>query len=153
ETTEGAYDEAIRHSITKMSWLHFTSTEDYRRRGIQLGENPERVFHVGALGIENIVDMELFDKNQLEESLEFIIDLPLYLVTYHPVTLEDDTSRAQFNEILSVLENQNASIIFTKANSDNGGRIINNMIDEFVFKHPKNSKAFATMGQQRYLSA
>src|SRR5699024_9780456 len=101
ETTEGAYDEAFRHSISKMSWLHFTSTEEYRQRVIQLGESPDRVFNVGAIGIENIKEMPLMKKDELEDSLDFKLNEPLSLVTYHPVTLEQQSSEQQFKELLS----------------------------------------------------
>lgn len=153
ETTEGAYDEAFRHGITKMSWLHFTSTEEYRRRVIQLGENPDRVFNVGAIGIENIKEMPLLSKEELEASLGFQLTKPLSLVTFHPVTLEDQSSEHQFKELLDALEEIEGTIIFTKANSDSDGRIINKMIDEFVSTYPERSIAYTSMGQLRYLSA
>ena len=153
ETTEGAYDEAFRHSISKMSWLHFTSTEGYRQRVIQLGESPERVFNVGAIGIENIKEMPLMTKEELENSLNFTLNEPLSLVTFHPVTLEDQSSEQQFNELLAALEEVEGTIIFTKANSDSDGRIINQLIDEFVRTHSERSIAYTSMGQLRYLSA
>lgn len=153
ETTEGAYDEAFRHSISKMSWLHFTSTEEYRQRVIQLGESPERVFNVGAIGIENIKEMPLMTKDELEDSLNFKLNEPLSLVTYHPVTLEEQSSEQQFKELLNALEEVEGTIIFTKANSDSDGRIINQLIDEFVNTHSERSIAYTSMGQLRYLSA
>lgn len=154
ETTEGAVDEAFRHSITKLSWLHFTSTEDYRKRVIQLGENPERVFNVGAIGIENIVKSPLMTNRELEESLNVELTHPLLLVTFHPVTLENKTSSTQFQELLNVLDQYTeGTIIFTKANSDTDGRVINHMIDDYVKNHENNCLAYTSMGQQRYLSA
>lgn len=153
ETTEGAYDEAFRHGITKMSWLHFTSTEEYRKRVIQLGEAPNRVFNVGAIGIENIKEMSLMSREELETSLNFKLNEPLSLVTFHPVTLEDKSSEDQFKELLGALEKLEGTIVFTKANSDSDGRIINKLIDEFVHLHPNNSIAYTSMGQLRYLSA
>lgn len=154
ETTEGAFDEAFRHSITKMSWLHFTSTEDYRRRVIQLGEDPARVFNVGAIGVENIREMDLMDRGQLERSLGVELKSPLLLVTFHPVTLEQNTSLGQFKALLEALESYtDGTIIFTKANSDTDGRIINKMIDQYVSDHKENVMAFTSMGQLRYLSA
>lgn len=154
ETTEGAFDEAFRHSITKMSWLHFTSTEDYRRRVIQLGESPERVFNVGAIGVENIREMNLMDRGQLERSLGVELKSPFLLVTFHPVTLEQNTSLGQFQALLEALEGYTSgTIIFTKANSDTDGRIINKMIDQYVTDHQENVLAFTSMGQLRYLSA
>lgn len=154
ETTEGAFDESFRHSITKMSWLHFTSTEEHRRRVIQLGEAPERVFNVGAIGIENIRKMRLMNKDELEDSLEMKFKKRLLLVTFHPVTLENATSEIQFKNLLAALETlENTTIIFTKANSDTDGRIINKMIDNYTNKHNENVLAFTSMGQLRYLSA
>lgn len=154
ETTEGAFDEAFRHSITKMSWLHFTSTEDYRKRVIQLGEDPDRVHNVGAIGVENIKEMNLMTKHELEQSLRMQIRDPFLLVTFHPVTLENNTSFIQFESLLEALDDyEDGTIIFTKANSDTDGRVINKMIDEYVSKHPDNCLAFTSMGQLRYLSA
>ncbi len=154
ETTEGAFDEAFRHAITKMSWLHFTSAEEYRNRVIQLGETPDRVFNVGAIGIENIRKMPLMNKSELEASLDTELKERLLLVTFHPVTLEDATSEVQFKNLLNALETiENATIIFTKANSDTDGRIINEMIDDYTNKHLDNTLSFVSMGQLRYLSA
>lgn len=153
ETTEGAIDEAVRHSITKMSYLHFTSTEQYRKRVIQLGEHPDRVFDVGAVGIENIKNMKLLSKEELQESIQFTLDKPYVVVTFHPVTLEKENAGEQFQEILSAFDRyQDFIFIFTKANADANGRIINKMIDEYVLKHG-NAVAFDSLGQLRYLSA
>ncbi|MCA9766660.1 MAG: UDP-N-acetylglucosamine 2-epimerase (hydrolyzing) [Carnobacterium sp.] len=153
ETTEGAFDEAFRHAITKMSVLHFTSAELYRKRVIQLGEQPERVFNVGAIGIENIINMPLMTKEELEESLGIQFDKQLLLVTFHPVTLENNTSETQFKELLTALDNvQDATIIFTKANSDTDGRVINQLIDDYTQLNPDKTLAFTSMGQLRYLS-
>ncbi len=154
ETTEGAFDEAFRHSITKMSYLHFTSTEEYRRRVIQLGESPDRVFNVGAIGIESIKELKLLDKQELEDSINFRFDKKTALVTFHPVTLENSTSKNQFQELLNALDKfSNLKLIFTKANSDTDGRIINSMIDEYVKSNEYKATAFTSMGQLRYLSA
>lgn len=154
ETTEGAIDEAIRHAITKMSYLHFAAAEVYRNRIIQLGESPERVFNVGALGVENIKTVKLLDKNILENSINFKINENTVMVTYHPVTLEKESSAQQFGNLLYVLENRPEwNIIFTKANSDTDGRIINQMIDRFVAEHKNRSIAYMSLGQIRYLSA
>ena len=153
ETTEGAVDEAARHSITKMSALHFTSTETYRKRVIQLGENPENVFCVGAVGIENIKKMQLLDKNALEESISFKLDKPYAVVTFHPVTLENDSAGAQFAELLKALDrHKEMKYIFTKANADANGRIINKMIDDYAASND-NVAAFESLGSLRYLSA
>lgn len=154
ETTEGAFDEAIRHSITKMSHLHFTATNEYRKRVIQLGESPDRVFNVGGLGIENIKRLNLMSKNEFEKSINFELNTKNLLVTFHPVTLEDSTTEQQFKQLLSALDVlENTNLIFTKANSDTDGRIINNLIDEYVNHNPDKSVAFASLGQLRFLSA
>lgn len=154
ETTEGAFDEAIRHSITKMSHIHFPCTEIYRKRVIQLGEDPERVFNFGATGIDNILKMELLNKEEFEDSIDFHLNTNNILITFHPVTLENTTAAAQFKEILKVVDElQDTNIIFTKANSDTDGRIINKMIDEYVLNNAHKAKAFTSLGQLRYLSA
>ncbi len=154
EATEGAIDEAIRHSVSKMSQIHFTATEEYSKRVIQLGEEPNRVFNVGGMGIENIKRLKLLTKNQLEKSINFKFNLKNVLVTFHPVTLERRTSKIQFQEILeSIDELQNTNIIFTKTNSDMDGRIINLMIDEYTSKNFNKSKCITSLGQLHYLSA
>lgn len=154
ELTEGAIDEGIRHSITKMSYLHFTSTEQYRSRVIQLGENPERVFYVGALGVENIKKINLMTKEELEKSIHFEIDENTVVVTYHPVTLENNTVEEQFLNLLKVLDrNPKIRMIFTKANADTNGRIVNELIDKYVAQNSERACAFMSLGQKRYLSA
>lgn len=153
ETTEGAFDEAFRHSITKMSFLHFTSTEDYRQRVIQLGEHPERVFNVGAIGIENVKKMKLMEKEEIEKNIKFKFGKKTALVTFHPVTLEQGTSEKQFKNILDALHHiTDLKVVFTKANSDTDGRIINKMIDEYVKNNEEKAISFTSMGQLRYLS-
>ena len=154
EVTEGAIDEGIRHSITKMSYLHFTSTEQYRNRVIQLGENPERVFYVGALGVENIKKINLMTKEELERSIHFEIDENTVVVTYHPVTLENNTVEEQFLNLLKVLDrNPKIRMIFTKANADTNGRIVNELIDKYAAQNSERVCAFMSLGQKRYLSA
>ena len=154
ELTEGAIDEGIRHSITKMSYLHFTSTEQYRNRVIQLGENPERVFYVGALGVENIKKINLMTKEELEKSIHFEIDENTVIVTYHPVTLENNTVEEQFLNLLEVLDrNPKIRMIFTKANADTNGRIVNELIDKYAAQNSERACAFVSLGQKRYLSA
>lgn len=157
ELTQGAIDDAIRHSITKMSHLHFTATEEYRNRVIQMGEHPRNVYHVGSLGVESIKSLSLMGKEDLENSLHFVFETPTVMVTYHPVTLENMTSAAtkkQFGNILEVLDrHKELKIIFTKANSDPCGRIINQMIDDFVAVNNERSVAFTSLGQLRYLSS
>lgn len=153
ELTEGLIDEAIRHSITKMSFLHFTATEEYRNRVIQLGEQPERVFNTGALGVENIKTLSLLKRDELENAVGFQLKSNMVLVTYHPVTLDNLSAKQQFNNILVVLdEYKDYFIVFTKANADTDGRIINQMIDEYVSKNGERSVAFTSLGQLRYLS-
>lgn len=154
ETTKGAFDESIRHSITKMSHLHFTAADEYRNRVIQLGEHPDRVYNVGGMGIENIKRLKLLSKDEFETSIDFKLDKKNLLVTFHPVTLENSTAKEQFQELLDVLNTlKNTTIIFTKANSDTDGRIINTMIDEYVSKNSHKAVAFTSLGQIRYLSA
>lgn len=153
ETTEGAVDEAIRHSITKMSYLHCTSIEEYRKRVIQLGEQPERVFKVGSLGVENITKMPLLDKSDLEKSLEFKLNRPYAVITFHPVTLESNKAGEQFAQLLRAIQTHNEmKFIFTKANADANGRIINEMIEQYV-RQNNNAVAFESLGVLRYLSA
>ena len=152
DTTEGAIDEAVRHSITKMSHLHFTSCENYRKRVIQLGEDPTRVFNVGALAIENIKTVPLMSKSELEDSLGFEFAEKNLLVTFHPVTLEGD-SKTQFAELLEALDEQkNTNIIITCPNSDEGNDDIFELIKEFESTH-SNVKAFKSLGLKRYLSS
>ena len=154
EKTEGAIDEAVRHAITKMSQLHFSATEEYRRRIIQLGEQPDRVYNVGALGVENVKKVSLLSKDELEHQIGFHFSNPTIIVTYHPVTLEWLTAREQFTDILSVIDNhKEISVIFTKANADTDGRIINQMIDEYVRENSDRCAGYTSLGQRRYLSA
>ncbi|WP_066356030.1 UDP-N-acetylglucosamine 2-epimerase [Aliarcobacter skirrowii] len=154
ETTEGAFDESIRHSITKMSHLHFTATDEYKNRVIQLGEDPSRVFNVGGMGIENIKRLELLNKKDFEKSIEFKLNIKNILVTFHPVTLENSTAKEQFQQLLDAIDElEDTNIIFTKANSDTDGRVINQMIDEYVTKNSNKSIVFTSLGQLRYLSA
>ena len=152
ESTEGAFDEAIRHSITKMSHLHFVATEEYRKRVIQLGEHPERVFLVGGLGLDNIKQLTLLDRPALETALGFKLGPKNLLVTFHPVTLENGTSARQMTELLAALEAlENTHLIFTMSNADTDGRVLIDMVKQFVSCHP-NAKSYASLGQLNYLS-
>lgn len=154
EATEGLIDEPIRHSITKMSHIHFTATEEYKRRVIQLGETPESVYNVGALGIENINKLPLLSREGFEDSINFKLGKINLLVTFHPVTFEQNTAEIQFGELLSAIDSlENAHIIFTKPNSDTDGRVIIKMIDEYVKQNPTKAVSFISLGQLRYLSA
>ena len=152
ELTEGAIDDPVRHSITKMSALHFVSTEQYKNRVIQLGEQPERVFCVGALGVENIHTLKLRDKEELARSIHFALDTPYVIVTYHPVTFEDNTSREQFLNLLAVFDRfPEYHIVFTKANADTDGRVINQLTDRYVQLHKDRAVAVTSLGSVRYL--
>ncbi len=154
EKTKGAIDEAFRHSITKMSHLHFVSTEAYRKRVIQLGELPDRVFNVGAIGVENIRRMNLLSRVDLEQEIGFSLGEKCILVTFHPVTLERGTAKMQFQHILDALDAfESLRVIFTKANADTDGRVINRMIDDYVEQNSRKAIAFTSMGQLRYSSA
>jgi len=153
EITEGAYDDSIRHAITKMSHLHFTSTEVYRKRVIQLGENPKRVYYVGAIGIENISKTNFLSKRELENILGFTFGNKSLLVTFHPVTLDHESVKVQCENLLSALEGfKDYKIIFTQSNSDTDGRIINQLISNFVMKNKDRSISFVSLGKVRFLS-
>lgn len=153
ETTEGAFDEAIRHSITKMSHLHFVATDEYRRRVIQLGEHPDRVLNVGGMGIDAIKRIKLLGRKDIEHLLGMALGKKSLLITFHPVTLEGGmSSAAQMRELLSALsELEDLTLIFTMPNADSGGREIGNMVMQFVKTHPR-SKVYTSLGQQLYLS-
>lgn len=154
EITEGAIDDAIRHSITKMSYLHFTSTEEYQKRVIQLGEEPDRVFWVGALGVENALELQVLSKTDLEKELGITFENPFFLSTFHPVTLEniEDTEK-QIDALLKVaVEHSEYMWIFTKANADAGGKMINKRLDDISKKY-RHIHVYASLGLKRYLSA
>jgi GDP/UDP-N,N'-diacetylbacillosamine 2-epimerase (hydrolysing) len=155
ELTEGSWDDNIRHCITKMSHLHFTATEEYKYRVIQLGEQPNRVFNIGGMGIENIKRLKLLSRSEFEQSINFKLNIKNILITFHPVTLEDNTSKIQFQELLDSINelDDQTHIIFTKTNSDLNGKVINQMIDNFTKKNQKKSIGFSSLGQLRYLSA
>ena len=153
EITEGAYDDAIRHSITKMSHLHFTSTEEYRKRVIQLGEQPERVYNVGALGVENIKKLPLMSKEEIEKEIDFKIDGNTILVTYHPVTLGNRTAKEDIDDFIAALEERkDLRVIFTMPNSDTGGQFIVDAINGFVTRNADRANAYKSLGVLRYLS-
>lgn len=153
ELTKGLIDDAIRHSITKMSMLHFASTDVYAKRIIQMGEQPQRVFSVGSLGIENMKSLHLLDREELANKYGNLFEKKYILVTYHPVTLEKNSAKWQFQNILNVLDNyKEYNFIFTYANADPDGQIINEMIEGYI-KENLNTKAFVSMGQLGYLSA
>ena len=152
EVTSGAFDDAIRHSITKMAHLHFTSTEQYQNRVIQLGENPANVFNVGAPGIDHIHRLKLLERKELEEKLGLTLESNSLLITFHPATLEPGTARRDFEVLLRALDQlENVSLVFTKANADTEGRSINEMIDGYV-ESRSNAIAHTSLGQLLYLS-
>ena len=153
EVTEGAVDEQIRHSITKMSYLHFCATETYRQRVIQMGEDPARVFYSGAPGIDNIKNLKLLTKNKLEKELNWKLTFKSALFTYHPVTLEESDVEIDLEVILSILETFSFNILFTYANADSGGKVINQKIEEFCKIQPARYKVVKSLGQIKYLSA
>lgn len=153
EITEGAYDDAIRHAITKMSHLHFTATEEYRKRVIQLGEQPSNVFCVGSIGVENTKEIPLMNKEEIEQSINFCLDKKTVLVTFHPVTLGLNDVKVEIDQLLSALRKcRGIKVLFTMPNSDTGGKIIINEINRFVEENKTRSLAFVSLGVCRYLS-
>jgi len=153
EITEGAYDDGIRHAITKMSQLHFTSTEVYRRRVIQMGEQPDMVYNVGALGLDNIKAMDLLDVENLSQALHFNLGSDFIIVTYHPETNSEVESTEVITNLLQVLDSfQVLKVIFTKANADHGGNEINKMIESFVSHNPARMRLYSSLGSLKYLS-
>jgi len=152
EATEGLIDEAIRHSITKMSHLHFVATDEYKQRVVQLGEDPEHVFLVGGLGVDNIKRLQLLDRNTLEADLGLKFGKRNLLITFHPVTLENDSTETQMQALLAALAQlDDTQLIFTMPNADTNGRALIKMIKKFVLQHV-NAHAFTSLGQLRYLS-
>lgn len=153
EVTEGAFDDAIRHSITKMSHLHFASTEAYRKRIIQLGEQPDHVFYTGAIGVENVKRLPLMSKDEIEKEIDFKIDENTILVTYHPVTLGNRTAKDDIDDFISALEERkDLRVIFTMPNSDTGSQFIVEAVNRFVNRNIDRAKTFKSLGVVRYLS-
>ena len=154
ESTQGAIDEGIRHALTKMSHIHFCATSLYKKRIIQLGENPARVYNVGGLGVENIKRLELLGKKDFENSLGFKLGKKNILVTFHPQTIEKKSASKQFSQILNALDSlKDTHFIFTGANADNGGKIINEMAQSYCLKNQEKAIFVMSLGQLRYLSA
>jgi len=154
EITEGAYDDAIRHAITKLSLLHFTSTETHRNRVIQLGEHPSRVFNVGAVGLDHLQRSKMLSLAELSTSLNFKLEQPYFLVTYHPVTLASEPAKASFENLLKALDAfPQHQIILTYPNADDGGREIIPLLEAYAKQQPTKVLAIPSLGQQRYLSA
>lgn len=153
ETSEGAYDEGMRHAISKMAHWHFVAAEPYRQRVVQLGEDPQRVFNVGAPGLDHLKRTPLLSRDELEQSLGMRLGQPLLLVTYHPVTLGERTPEASMEELLAALRDiDDACVVFTYPNADTGGRALRQAIDRFVGDHPLRMRGYASLGQLRYLS-
>ena len=153
ETTIGVFDEAIRHSITKMSWWHFVAANEYLKRVIQLGEDPKRVFNVGALGIDAIKKTKLLSKNELMKRTGIKFGRKNLLITFHPETLEKQISQEHFKSLLEVLANlKHCYLIFTMPNADPGGRVIKRMINNFISTHEERCISFTSMGHLNYLS-
>ncbi len=154
EITEGAYDDAIRHAITKLSHIHFASTEIHRQRIIQLGEQPDSVFNVGAIGLDHIRDADFMSKAELESSIGFSLKSPFFVVTYHPVTLAEEDAIATFTALLNVLDTFTGhKVIITWPNADDGGRKIIPLIEKWAVENPQRVKALPSLGYKRYLSA
>ena len=150
EITVGAFDEAFRHSITKMSHLHFVAAEEYRSRVVQLGEKPKNIFLVGGLGVDGINHIRYLNKEELEASLGIKFQQKSLLITFHPVTLEYETSDIQMAELLSALSDlSDTTLLFTLPNADTGGLVLIRMIEEFVESHC-NAHSFISLGQKRY---
>ena len=152
EVTVGAYDEAFRHSITKMSSIHFVATEEYKKRVIQLGENPSTVHLVGGLGVDAIKDLKLLNKEEIEQTLGIKFADKSLLITFHPATLETQSPGEQIRELLASLSNRSdTTLIFTMPNADTGGFEIIEQIKGFVDKND-NAYLFESLGQLSYLS-
>lgn len=152
ETTAGAFDEAFRHSITKMSQLHFVATDEYRSRVLQLGENPKNVYLVGGVGIDSIKNLPLLSKEDFENQLGIKLDKKSLLITFHPVTLDSESPEQQMKELLAALSHlHDTTLIFTMPNADTGGRVLIDMIEKFAGQN-KNAKVFTSLGQLKYLS-
>lgn len=154
ESSEGLIDEQIRHAVTKISHLHFTSTEFYRQRVINMGEAPSRVVNTGAIGLSDIRTIELINKKEVFDFFRLDPNKDLALVTFHPVTLEPHMAESHFKAMRDALfSKDNLQIVFTKANADSEGRIINELIDESVSLFPERSRSYFSLGRHRYLSA
>ncbi|MBE6094920.1 MAG: UDP-N-acetylglucosamine 2-epimerase (hydrolyzing) [Schwartzia succinivorans] len=154
EITEGAIDDSIRHAITKMAHLHFVAAPEYRKRVIQMGENPEHVYEVGAVGIDNIVKTPLMSLDELEQSLQFSLGEKFFLVTYHPVTVESARRSDALQNLFDALDTfREYRVLITKSNGDVGGREINRQIEKYVERNKKRAYCCASLGQLHYLSA
>lgn len=154
ETTEGAIDDAVRHAITKLSALHLTATEDYRKRVIQMGENPAHVINAGALGVHNALSVEPMTKEELEKSIGFALDRRTILVTFHPATLDPIDPADRFAELLRAIDAaEGVRVLFTYPNNDSRGHRLIAMIGKYISSHPATAAAVPSLGMHRYLSA
>ena len=154
ETTEGAVDESIRHAVTKMASVHFVAAAPFRRRVVQLGEHPSRVFNVGAPGLDALRRVDLMDRPTLEASLGAELRPPTFLITYHPATLQDTPPEESVQELLRALSRfPEAQLLFTKSNADSGGRAINRRIEQYAEREGERARVYESLGQRRYLSA
>lgn len=152
ELTEGAVDDCVRHAITKMSFLHFASTEIYRKRIIQMGESPDRVFNVGALGVENILHVPLMSRKKIQDDVGIPSDQEIVSVTFHPVTMEAGTEKYQVEQLIEAMqERKQYFYLVTKANADAGGALVNKMLEDYA-KHSSGTKLAASLGMRKYLS-
>jgi GDP/UDP-N,N'-diacetylbacillosamine 2-epimerase (hydrolysing) len=153
EITEGSVDDTIRHAITKMSSLHFTAAEAYRQRVIQLGEPPDTVWNVGGFGVDSALQTPLMARADVEEQLGISLSEPVLLITFHPETGQVDIDAcAQMSELLAALQAVDATLVFTLPNADVGGRVIFELINDFVTKNPARACVRASLGQRLYLS-
>jgi UDP-hydrolysing UDP-N-acetyl-D-glucosamine 2-epimerase len=152
ETSQGAVDESVRHAITKMAVLHFTATEAYRDRILQMGEDPTHSFAFGAPGLDALNEVSYLTRPELESRLSFALTSPTALVTYHPVTLEKNAAEGQIDALLNALTRERVRAIFTKANADVQGRLINHRLAEFCREHPADYRLYDNLGQALYLS-
>jgi UDP-hydrolysing UDP-N-acetyl-D-glucosamine 2-epimerase len=152
ETSQGALDEGVRHAVTKLSSLHFPATEAYRDRIVQMGEDPAHVFAFGAPGLDALRDVQLLDRASLEQRLDFSLRSPVAIATYHPVTLEPGSAGRQVDALLAALLHEGVRAVFTKANADEEGRLINRRLAEFCAVRPDDYRLFDNLGQMVYLS-
>ncbi|MBJ2167394.1 MAG: UDP-N-acetylglucosamine 2-epimerase (hydrolyzing) [Muribaculaceae bacterium] len=154
EVSQGAVDDDLRHAITKLSALHLTATEAYRRRVVQMGEQPERVVNTGAIGVWNIMNRSLLGRGELEAELGFSLEPPLAVVTYHPATLADSDPKECFRVLLEALdEHPGLRVLLTYPNNDAGADGLITMIEDYASARPGRVLAVPSLGALRYLSA
>jgi UDP-hydrolysing UDP-N-acetyl-D-glucosamine 2-epimerase len=152
ELSEGAIDDSVRHAVTKLAWLHFPATEVYRRRIIQMGESPDRVFNFGAPGLDQIYHSSLLTRPQLEKELRLSLQPPTALVTYHPVTRGSDTTEEQIRSLIAAIKASGLNAVLTMANADAEGALINTRLEAWCAENPGRFKWIPNLGHRRYLS-